>query len=227
MHPDISPRPYRSLTRRLLFWVLSISAFNALIAISVQLFMDYRRDLADLSDTLEVIRDSQIESIAAAAWNFDQNLLNVQMQGLVRSPWIGGAQVRYGAHEQAVVVAGDINRESEAQMEYPLEFDTGQRRIRVGRLIVEPNQQLILQRTLDRAVVVSLTQGFKTLAFSMIFLLLMRYLVTRHLRRMAVAVQHVEPGDDAPPLVLHRRPREPDDELTTLADALNRSYRRL
>ncbi|WP_171016589.1 hypothetical protein [Pseudomonas sp. D(2018)] len=225
-HPPPA-RKTTSLARRLLFWVLLVSAFNALLAISVQLFVDYRRDLADLSDNLGFIRKSQSESLAAAAWNFDRPLVQVQLEGLVRSPWIAGAIVRYGPNEGAEVESGKISIDSDEMVEYPLDFDTGPRKVRVGRLYVVPNLDLVYQRTLDRGLVVAATQGVKTLIFSLALLLLIRHLVIRHLGRLADFVRDFQPGRSLVPVALARRPDEAEDELTELATALNQTYKRL
>ncbi|WP_348943856.1 PAS domain S-box protein [Chitinibacter sp. FCG-7] len=223
-------KPCHSITplaRRLLFWVLLISAFNALLAISVQLTLDYRRDLADLGDNLSFIRKSQSESLAAAAWNFDQPLVQVQLDGLVQSPWIAGAMVRYGPNEGAHASAGTIDEKQADLLSYPLEFAAGTRRIKVGRLIVAPNLDLVYQRTFDRGIVVAATQGMKTLIFSMALLILLHYLVTRHLSRLLDYVRSFQLGEQMNTLKLERGKNESEDELTTLAAALNQNYAKL
>ena len=78
----------------------------------MQLYLDYRRDLADLEDHLGFVRDSHRQGLAAAAWNFDRPLVEAQLEGLVGSPWVA-AEVRYGRdEEQRASLGGPVEGEA-------------------------------------------------------------------------------------------------------------------
>lgn len=222
--PEAPPRP---LARRLLAWVLLISAINAVLAISVQLYLDYRRDLADLEGHLSFVRDSHRQGLAVAAWNFDRPLVEAQLGGLLGSPWVAAAEVRYGRDEELRVALGGSLEHAEGVVQYPLEFDTGPRLVQVGRLLVLPNLELVYQRTLDRGLVVVVTQGFKTLVFSVALLLLLHHLVTRRLMRLSGLLHSYRPGLGAPLKLLTPGERRANDELSTLARTLDEAQARL
>ena len=103
--------PIRPLARRMLAWVLLISAVNAVLATSVQLYLDYRRDLADLEEHLSFVRDSHLQGLAAAAWNFDRPLVEAQLSGLVGSPWVAAAELRYGRTDEQRLAIGEPRRQ--------------------------------------------------------------------------------------------------------------------
>src|SRR6218665_1306192 len=124
--------PRRSLARRLLAWGLIISAANALLAISVQLYLDYKRDLADLEEHLSFVGQSQSQGLAAAAWNFDRPLVEAQLSGLTGSPWVAGAEVLYGRNEEVRGALGQRVDGSRGVMTYPLAFDVGPRTVPLG-----------------------------------------------------------------------------------------------
>lgn len=219
--------PRRSLARRLLAWVLIISAANALLAISVQLYLDYKRDLADLEEHLSFVGQSQRQGLAAAAWNFDRPLVEAQLKGLTGSPWVAGAEVLYGRNEEMRVALGQRLDGNRDVMTYPLEFDVGPRTVQLGHLRVLPDMALVYQRTLDRGLVVALTQGFKTLVLSVALLLLVHHLVSRRLTRLNTLLRAYRPGPGAPLQLMTPGERQAADELSTLASTLEQAQARL
>lgn len=220
--------PARPLARRLLAWVLLISAINAVLAISVQLYLDYRRDLADLEEHLGFVRDSHRQGLAVAAWNFDRPLVEAQLEGLFGSPWIAAAEVRFGrGGTQRTTLGGELDGVA-GVLEYPLEFDVGPRTVEVGHLRVLPNLALVYQRTLDRGLVVVLTQGFKAFVFSVTLLLLLHHLITRRLMRLSALLSTYQPvGPGAPLQLLTDEDRRVNDELSMLARTLEEAQDRL
>lgn len=211
------------LARRMLLWILSISAVAALMATSVQLFVDYRRDVSDLEQGLHYIEQNQLPGLADAAWNFNVAGLQVQLDGIGRSPWVAGALLRYGPSQSAELRTGEIPPDGAKSYEFVLQRNA----VVVGKILIAPNLHTLYGRTIDRIAVVLVTQGVKSLVISISILVLTTWMITRHLRQMAEFAKSFEPGKDFVPFVLRRSPQAPSDELTVLADGLNDAYRRL
>ena len=57
-----------------------------------------------------------------------------------------------------------------------------------------PNLALVYQRTLDRGLIVVLTQGVKAFVFSIALLWLFHWLVSRRLTRLSALVSGFSPG---------------------------------
>ena len=72
------------LARRMLAWILAISAVAALIATSIQLFFDYRRDLSELEQGMHYIEQNQLPGLSDAAWNFNIPSMQLQLDGIDR-----------------------------------------------------------------------------------------------------------------------------------------------
>lgn len=211
------------LARRMLLWILAISAVMALMATSVQLFFDYRRDVSDLEQGMHYIEQNQLPGLADAAWNFNAAGLRLQLDGIGRSPWVAGAIVRYGPSQSAELTTGEVRFDGRTIFEFPLQRNA----VVVGKIYIAPNLQVLYGRTMDRIAVVLATQGVKSLVISISILLLTAAMITRHLTQMAAFAKSFEPGKDFKPFALRRDPRTPSDELTVLADGLNDAYRRL
>lgn len=214
------------LGRRLMFWVIVISAMNALIATSIQLALDYRRDLRDVTSVLTYTEDHLVSGIAEAIYNYDSNQLNVQLQGINGSPWIAGVMAKYGPKEREVSY-GELDFDSNSLRVWPLIIESVTSRIEVGRLYVSPNLEMVYQRTVRRISIVLLTQTIKTFVVSLSILLLFAYLITRHLERIAHYTNLFASDRKFSQLTLNRTPRNPPDELDDLVNSLNRAGEKL
>lgn len=219
--------PIRPLARRMLAWVLLISAVNAVLATSVQLYLDYRRDLADLEEHLSFVRDSHLQGLAAAAWNFDRPLVEAQLSGLVGSPWVAAAELRYGRTDEQRLAIGESLEGKDGVKAFPLEYDIGPRTVVVGHLRVLPNLALVYQRTLDRGLIVVLTQGVKAFVFSIALLWLFHWLVSRRLTRLSALVSGFSPGETGQLQLVTEEDRRANDELSVLAHTLEDARARL
>jgi diguanylate cyclase (GGDEF)-like protein len=211
------------LARRMLAWILCISAAAALIATSIQLFLDYRRDVSELEQGMRYIQQSQFPGLADAAWNFNLASMQVQLDGIGRSPWVAGAKIHYGPSQSAELATGQIDLSEGRIFEYPLQRNGAL----VGKIYIAPNLQTLYQRTMHRFVVVLSTQLGKSLVTTVSIFLLMSWMITQPLTQMAKFAKSVEPGKAFRPFVLRRGTKMQHDELTVLVDALNDAYERI
>jgi hypothetical protein len=79
--------------RRILFIVLVFSGVFALISTAFLLYTDFRRDINVIENRLDEIGRSYVESISAAVWHVNLDLLTLQMQGILRLPDVAGVEV--------------------------------------------------------------------------------------------------------------------------------------
>ncbi|MCD4485438.1 GGDEF domain-containing protein [Chromobacterium vaccinii] len=213
----------RGLARRMLVWILCISTTAALIATSVQLFFDYRHDVSELEQGMRYIEQSQLPGLADAAWNFNVAGMQVQLDGIGHSPWVAGATIHYGPSQSATLTTGQVDADAGRRFEYVLQRNG----VVVGKIFIAPNLHTLYSRTLDRIGIVLATQSGKSLVTSISILLLISWMITRHLTQMAEFAKSFEPGKRFTPFVLRRGPQGPHDELSVLVDRLNDAYGRL
>ncbi|WP_375748211.1 diguanylate cyclase [Vibrio sp. HN007] len=227
MKAGITKSAWKSqLGRRLMLWVIVISALNALIATSIQLTLDYRRDLTDVTNALTYTEEHLVSGIAEAIYNYDANQLDVQIQGINGSPWIAGVMAKYGPMEREITY-GEIDLDSQQLRAWPLIVEAGTNRVEVGRLYVAPNMDTVYQRTVRRISIVLLTQTIKTFVVSLSILLLFAALITRHLEKIASYTSSFSSVRRFYRLTLNRAPRNPPDELDELVDSLNNTGEKL
>ena len=78
----IGARP-GGLLRRLLLFILLFSLCFTVLASSVQLYIEYRREMRDIDARMELIRAGYLASLERSLWDLNQEQLNVQLRGLV------------------------------------------------------------------------------------------------------------------------------------------------
>lgn len=219
-------RPFdktQGLARRLLAWIICINAIAAVIATSIQLYLDYQGDVSEFEQGMHYIEQSQLPGLADAAWNFNVASMQVQLDGIGRSPWVAGAHVRYGPNQSAELHTGLHNLKDQSTFEYALQRNGAL----VGKIYITPNRDMLYRRTLDRFLVVLFTQIGKAVVTTISIFLLISWLITKPLTQIAQFAKSFEPGSNFRRFSLRRASSNRHDELNILVDALNDAYQRI
>ncbi|MFP4308361.1 MAG: ATP-binding protein [Desulfococcaceae bacterium] len=218
-----APRPFRrSLLPRLVAAILLVSGAATLLATGIQLWIEYREDVAGIHKDIDVVRRSYVEPITTAIWLFNQELLQQHLNGIVQIQDISFIQVR--DENGPVASAGEPAAKGRTiTAELPLAFPHEGGIRHLGQLRVEADLRGVHDRLRRRVLVVLATQGVKTLVVSAFLFLLFHLLVTRHLRAIADYLGGVDASRPFEPLRLNRGPveRTPGDEFDRLVESLN------
>ncbi|WP_275628042.1 ATP-binding protein [Pseudomonas sp. 273] len=208
------------LARRLLLRVLAFSLCFTLLAGAVQLYLEYRREMRDIETRLELIRSGYLASFERSLWDLNQAQLNVQLHGLVDFPDIAWASL---ASADFNLVQGDIQAPGPLRVEhFPLSYQPpdGESRA-LGELAVAIDLGAIYRRLWLGGLSNLLWMGLFLCGLAVALSWLFHKLVTRHLERMAEFAGRMAGGDLQQPLRLDKRIRAEDDELDTVAHALD------
>ena len=71
------------LLRRLLLFIFLFSLCFTVLASSVQLYFEYRREMRDIEARMALIRAGYLASLERSLWDLDEAQLDVQLRGLV------------------------------------------------------------------------------------------------------------------------------------------------
>ncbi|CAI3800977.1 hypothetical protein GLGCALEP_02622 [Pseudomonas sp. MM221] len=71
------------LLRRLLRFILLFSLCFTVLASSVQLYFEYRREMRDIEARMALIRAGYLASLERSLWDLDEAQLDTQLRGLV------------------------------------------------------------------------------------------------------------------------------------------------
>ncbi|AHV37268.1 ATP-binding protein [Aeromonas dhakensis] len=215
------------LSYRLLSYILVCSTVLAMIITVLQLAWDYRKDVAVIEDSIGQIEASFLQPIAASLWNLDEEQVKVQIEGIMNLPNMQFVMVKemLGNSEVPLLTQG-VERES---YDISREFNLTYQGEVVGKLFVAASLEQIYQRLIEKSVLIMVSQTIKTLVVSFCILIIIYYLVVRHLNRIAHYAQKLNLDRLTTELTLEGRPlpRKKPDELDTLVATLNQMRTRL
>lgn len=215
----------RGIGLRLFVLILLFSSLVTLVSTMVQLYVNYRSDVAAIERRLDEIEGSSLGSIAASLWHVDADQLRLQLEGLRRLPDMQAVEVRETQPTQKplMVSVGQSQPTMTIVRQVPVVYsDRGIPRS-IGILRIEATLTGVYGRLIDMAVVILITQGVKTFLVSLFILYIVHRLVTRHLIAIARYVDGTELGRAGTRLQLERRPPDPADELDQVVAAVNAS----
>lgn len=232
-------RSRRGIATKLLLSILTFSSVVTLVATAIQLYTDFKRDVNVLEKRLDEVETSYLKSIQASFWNMDTKQLQLQLEGILRFPdvqWVELAETDSEIQKPLLLTLGRKNNgDARISRVYPILHEAaGMEAVRLGELRVDVSLEGVYARLYDRAVVILLSQGFKTFMVSLFILYLVHSLVTRHLERISEHVSKLNFSNPFPELKLHRRVDASPDELdqvvnnhNSMAATLTKAYQNL
>ncbi|WP_084158670.1 response regulator [Solidesulfovibrio alcoholivorans] len=217
-HVELSPRT-NSISRRLLRQVVLLSLALALALAAIQAVLSYKDELDATRRTLKLIETTQVPGISESLWDFNNETLSAQLEGILHYRRIIFAAVY--ADGQPALEAGTKQEGHAFTTEIPILHagPTGEQRL--GSLIVQADTSFLLADAAGKA--------FGNFAASLAIVALVSF-VTFHFFKHMVATplgaidryfRAVAPGTDAPPLRVERTAHY-DDEIDNIVESVNR-----
>ncbi|MBQ0755110.1 MAG: response regulator [Gammaproteobacteria bacterium] len=213
------------LAFRLMGAILLVSSIITLVAILLLLAREYDIGLSDIEEDLEQVELTTLPGIERSLWNFDEEQLRVQLEGLLRLPEVSGAEVQWQdwnsqtrhlrVGEEIVAVSG--NRAHSYPIIYRRRDGSAEE---LGVLHIQVSRDALYQRVGEHAAFIVLFQLVKTLIIAVIIIFLLRHLLGRHLRTIAEYAREMSISRLHSPLRLARY-QQSRDELQDISDAIN------
>ncbi len=205
----------RGIGARLLARVLLFSAAVTLILTLFQLYFDYRYDVGAIESRLSEIEGSYLQSLGEGLWNLDSRQLELQIEGILRLPAIRFVEVRETTDRaNPMVVSGGRHQDHAAVSRAFALFHTSRgSQQRLGVLSIEATFDEVYRALLDKAIIISISQGTTIFLVSFFIFYITHQLVTRHLTALAGFLGKYDLRQPPPPLRLQRRAPKDKDEL--------------
>ncbi|MGY3173776.1 two-component system sensor histidine kinase TorS [Pseudomonas sp. TE12234] len=215
----IRPRP-GGLLRRLLLFILLFSLCFTVLASTVQLYIEYRREMRDIDSRMELIRAGYLASLERSLWDLNQEQLNVQLRGLVDFSDV--ARVHLSSPDFDLL-QGNPDPLGPLRVErFALDYQPPSGPLRhLGELEVSTDLGAVYQRLYATGLTSLLWMGAFLCGLAIALSWLFYRLVTRHLQVMAEFARRIAAGEWHEPLRLHKRRSVHKDEIDTVAHALD------
>lgn len=214
--------PLRSggLLRRLLLFILLFSLCFTVLASSVQLYFEYRREMRDIDSRMELIRAGYLGSLERNLWDLNQEQLTVQLQGLVDFSDVARVHLisnDFDLQQGSAELIGPLRVER-----FPLSYQPPSGPLRqLGELQVSTDLGAVYRRLYATGLASLLWMSVFLCGLAVALSGLFYRLVTRHLQVMADFARRVAAGELHEPLHLDKRQRPGGDEIDTVARALD------
>lgn len=184
------------VAKRLLVAVVAFSTLITTLITGLDLYRAYQRDLSGIRAGLDFVQVSHAPSISRSVWHLDGELVQSQIDGLLRLPDVEYAGVEVDGRVRWS--AGQMQSRRRIQVELPLIHERGDTQQTIGTLRVVASVDRALGRVWDRLLIELVGNGLKTLLVAAFMLLVFQYLVTRHLTRVARFVRDIDPARPLP-----------------------------
>lgn len=217
-----------SLSVRLLSYILVCSTALAIIITLLQLFIDYQQDRSKIETSIKQVESSFIEPLAISLWDFDKEQIDIQSKGIMNLPYIQYVKVHeiVGNTEVAISHQGISQEKYDISKKFNLEHQ-GQI---VGTLFVAASLDQIYDNLIEKSLLILVSQIIKTMVVSICILLILYYMVIRHINKIAVYTRNINISASNNDLILDGRQRHissKSDELDELVYLLNKMQKRI
>ena len=209
------------IAHRLVIAIVLFSSLITVVTTAIQLYIDYKHDLGRIDGYMELIENGYLKSLVNSVWLYDETQISTQLDGLLRLQDIEYVEIR--ENQKYTWSAGAHRSNHTVEKNFSLVKNYNGQDYQLGTLRIIASIDDVLQRLIDKFLVILISNAFKTFLVSGFILLIFQRLVTRHLNKLAARVHEIDIGRDWTPVVLDRPSpagREPD-ELDHLVSAVN------
>ena len=216
------------LSYKLVFYVIICSSIFTLITTLIQLYYDYSKDIEHVAANFQLIEKSYLTSIALSLYSLNQSQTDLQLTGILNLENIEYVSV-VEPDGNTVFVGHKPSSEDQVKI-YPVIYksQTG-KSFNVGDLKVIVSYDGIRKKLLEKFLVALTTNAIKTFLASFFFIMIVQFIISRHLFQIANFVHSSSPENLNKPLKLLRRKasKSKEDEFDLLVSAINKMQSRM
>ncbi|MEM5550317.1 ATP-binding protein [Pseudoalteromonas neustonica] len=220
---------HSNLSKKLLSYILLFSSLFAALATVLQITWDFNNRVEQINSSLSYIDISFTKPLAQSLWNFDEEQLTILIHGVEDIPDIDSLKIEQIIQgERMTFYDSGIDDSSSVLAE---SFTLYYEETLVGELHVSASLTKVYGELLRKSVLILFIQFIKTIIVSACVLLVMYYLLIRHLNFIVNFLRSTPfvPGS-VPELRLPGREKcqhDKADELDELASAFNRLHQEI
>ncbi|MFD2205573.1 ATP-binding protein [Kiloniella antarctica] len=219
--------PFKSISRRLIMYIVLCSSLVTLFLTIFQLQRDYETDIAEQDKALEQIRQVHLKTITQGLWATDTVLLQTIIEGLINI-----RDVNYAAiidDKEILLSIGDKPIKDTGTKSFPLQYRYSGVVDEIGTLVIAIDGDAAFRRVLDRALIILISNTFKTALVITFTIIIFHLMVSRHLTNIIDYLAALNIPQSYAPLDLKRNREKIKsfDELDLVVNSINESSDRI
>jgi HAMP domain-containing protein len=207
--------------RQLLSYLLLANFLITMLSYGWMLIDDYQRGTQRLQNNLLKLEASYENSLAISLWNFDAEQLRTQLEGMLN--FDGVEYIAIDSADFGYIETGLKPGEIDIRHQFEVYYEEKGNQTFLATLTILGSYEQLRQQLETRAFNMLLVQLCQTIAISLILLLLIHHLITRHIRSLSDWARTFSIQTPDHPVALQHRSRvapEKRDELDALAFAI-------
>ncbi|WP_064609184.1 hybrid sensor histidine kinase/response regulator [Photobacterium sp. J15] len=214
-------KPMRKLgiAKQLLISILLISTLFTIFTTCLNLYLDYKEELASIDDRFVQIEESFLSSLVSTLWVEDREQLMMQAEGIMHFPAIHYLEIKddNGIFLQLGAELPKYMHEKSWDMVYK----TTSREYKLATLTVQSDLYVVYQGLWDKFLILLLSQAVEIFVIAVVITLITYRLIVHPLTLMSRSVSEFD--DNKVPKPVYLDERWFDDEFITLSQRYNQS----
>ncbi len=218
------------LARRTLIYVVFCSSIFTILATGFQLYIDYRKDINAIHSDIEQIKKGHQPGIETSLYAYDEIQLDLQLQGALKFRDIVYLEIKDIVTDDVLQSVGDPDADKDIVYEIDLSYkEFKDDLIPLGRLAIVASLEGVIDRLLGRVMIILMSNLVKTFLASIFILIIIQWLITRHLGTMEEYAGQINLNFLDKPLALNRsrKAAAQPDELDIVVNSINEMRIRL
>ncbi len=206
---------------KLVIAVILFSSLITLITTAIQIYLDYRVDMARVNNYKTLIKQSYLKSITTSVWMFDDGQINTQLNGLLHLPDMEHLEIN--GNEGYHWSAGSAGSKYFLTKEFPLLYEYKGKNVSIGYLKATITLDGIYAHLLKKALTILAANTVTIFLVAGFILLIFQYSVTRHLNSLSSWLKNLNIGKSFEKFRINRPRGKPgkSDELDEVVNAIN------
>lgn len=210
---------------RLLFYILIFSGLVTLFITSIQLTIEYQRDINSIEEQFSRIEKSFKKQIAEALWFFNEKALKLHLEGISNLKDI--EYLELSGEGKVFITVGKKHSKYTMEKKLLIVYVGDNTKRAIGNIKIVASLSKVYSRLINRLIIILIFQSMKTFIVSIFIYFLFHFFVIRHLSTIDKYLKNYEVGKGSEYMKLRRKTRSSKDELDRVADSINEASKRL
>ena len=163
------------LSHRVLIYILLCSSVLSISSTFIQLYVNYNDNMVALNQRFSNVESSYIQSISTSLWDFNEPLVQQQIQGIVKLPDISHVKIVTGFGK--IYQFGDENLPADKVVEFPIIYGEND----IGVLVVSASYDDIYQHLWQQAGFILTSEVIKIFIVAFFIMFIVHWFITRHI----------------------------------------------
>jgi len=222
-YQEIKPKRKMGIAKQILFSILLISSLFTIFSTCLNLYLDYKEDLASIEERFVQIEESYLSSLVSSLWVEDREQLATQAEGIMHLPGLHYLEIKDS--EGIIIRIGSELPKHMHQKSWDMVYKLGNKEYNLATLTVQSDLYAVYQGLIDKFIFLLMSQAVQIFVIAVFIILIMYRLVVQPLTQMSRTVTEFD--SDKVPKAIHLRERWFDDEMSILSNSYNHSVEQI